>query len=310
MAASSSNDKQNFTTFAWQGITLTVPEEWSVIVTRGDYDSGYVALADESQMRLQLKWDEAEKNADPSGAATRYIRELRKNAKKEKNEITVNRQLNLANIRGKKIECYEWVSANRGIGMVSICQKCRRVVHVAVLGDRDESMRNLSRTVFASLSDHPENGEMLWKFYDVEFYSPGGWRLHYPELKTGCIRMPFRKKREELEFIRVSLAQILLSESSLSEWFRDFFESELKRKSCTTRETQVKRHEAIEAEIRPWLLFDPLRLIGKGKRTRVKCWHCPESNRIMLVHYSGRGGPEVDKLLDFTVETMKCCENA
>jgi hypothetical protein len=164
--------QRDFKRFAWQGIRLTVPSSWEMVSTRGDFDSGFVSLADSSDVRLQVKWDQGSAKTDPSDSAARYIRGLRKQADKAEEEITVNRHLSLASLRGKRLECYEWISDNRGTGMVTVCEACDRVVHLVILGRRDESLRNLSRTIFASIEDHPDDDELLWKFYDVEFRSP------------------------------------------------------------------------------------------------------------------------------------------
>ena len=304
-AEAPNNPGRQFKTFGWQGIRLTVPAEWEMVATRGDWESGYVALADGSAMRLQVKWDPAVKGTDPSDAASRYIRELRKQAKKDKAEITVNRQLNLASLSGKKLECYEWVSHKRGTGMVSRCDDCDRVVHVAVLGKKDESLRNLSRTVFASLRDHPEDGETLWKFYDVEFRSPATMRLRRSELKTGCVRMQLTGKRREAEVVRVSLAAVLLAKQSLREWLEEFYCSELKRMGREVRQETFHGHAGVRVDARPWLILNPTRLIGRTRRLAVACWHCEDSNRIFIVGHAAIRGDETE--MRNLVHSVRCC---
>lgn len=302
---SGNGGQRDFKRFGWQGIRLTVPSNWEMVSTRGDCDSGFVSLADNSEVRLQVKWDRGGAKTDPSDSAARYIRGLRKQAKKDDQEITVNRHLSLASLRGKKTECYEWITDNRGTGLVSVCEECKRIVHLIILGRPDESLRNLSRTLFASLQDHPEDDELLWRFFDLEFRSPENLPLKQSELKTGCIRMQFQDRSEQLEVVRSSLARMLLKDTSLKEWFEDFYSSGLKRTSYEVAEHRYKGHEGLKMDGRPWLVFDLLRPFGRGKKLRAACWHCEESNRIFIVSHLSKQGPEV---FERVVETTVCCE--
>ena len=286
---STPQQSRDFGKFGWQGINLTVPTEWELISTSGDFSSGYASLADQSRPRLQIKWDTADKETDPGGTVSRYVREVRKKAKKEGIELSVERHLNLASHRDKKVETYEWVGSERGLGMVANCGGCERIVHLAVLGEPEEQLRNLARTVFASLTDHPEEGGHRWKFYDVLFMSPAEIPLKRAHLKTGCIRLLFEKKGRQLEFVRVSLAEVLLGRQDLEEWFSEFYESELKHWGANITDRNWKEHAGLAVEGEPPLIFNPGRLLGRRKTFRAAVWHCAPSNRIFIVRYSGRG---------------------
>lgn len=299
---------RQFKSFAWQGIGLTVPEQWELVATRGDYDSGYFGLGDSSRLRLQVKWDRAKgkRKIHPADSVAKYLRELRKKAKKDKREVEINRRLNLASLRDRELECYDWLGEERGTGMVAVCQKCERIVHVVLLGQKDESLRSLSRTVFASLQDHPEDGWMQWRFYDVEFRSPEELLLRRKELKTGCIRMILGRRREEMELVRVSLARVLLNEQSLREWFEDFYSRELKRTSWERTHSESEGHEELRLEGSPWLVLNPGRLIGRRRTTRILCRHCKPTNRIFVVSHSAvKADPE---RFEKIVRSVRCCE--
>jgi hypothetical protein len=299
---------RDFKRFSWEGVRLTVPSDWELVSTRGDRESGYVALADNASMRLQLKWDAVRRDPDPSEVAGRYIAELRKKAKKGKADITINSALNLASLTGKQTECYEWTGAERGVGMVSRCDQCSRMIHLMILGEAGESLRGLARTVFSSLRDHPEDDEagIAWEFYDVEFRSPADMHLRRKELLTGCIRMLFQKGRRELEFVRTSMAQMLLEGKSLPQWFREFYATELKHWRCRTREAEIKGHQGLNVDARPWMMLDPGRLVGRPRLMRIGCWHCAETNRLFLVRHTG--GRDDQDVFDRALQSMKCCE--
>jgi len=303
--AKGSGGADKYKRFAWQGIQLTVPTDWELVSTQGSYDSGYVALADTAATRLQMKWDLASEKADLSEAASRYIRHVRKTARKAGRDVTVNRDLKLAALRGKQIECYEWRADSRCIAMLSRCEQCNRVVHILLLGKTQASMRTLARTVFASLKDHPQRDVLEWQFYDMQFASPKGMTLRRHELKTGCIRMLFAQKQAELEFVRVSLAQVLLSRQSLDEWFRVFYAPELKRWRLENARIEHARHPILGLRGRPGLIARLTNPFGRRKQIQVACWHCTQSNRLFIVRHSGPATQQ--EVFRRAVQSLKCC---
>lgn len=308
-AATDKGEPRELKRFGWQGIVLTVPEGWELTSTQGGYQSGYFGLADQAALRLEAKWDAARPKqgpAEPSEVAERYLKALRKKAKKDGAEITVRRDTRLCVIKGKEIECYEWTAGTPGVGMASRCDECDRMVHVIVAGRAGEPFRKLARTIFASLQDHPEgDGDLAWEFYDVEFRSPPGLPLERQELKTGCIRMQFAKGSRELEFVRVSLANAVLRGKELAEWFEGFYGPSLKRMRYEVEQAPVKDHPGVRAYGRAWLVTNPGALFGKRRETRVVCWHCEGSNRLFLVRRTAPRGEE--DLFSRAVDSVKCC---
>ncbi len=297
-----------YKTFGWQGINLTVPPAWELVFTQGGHQSGYFRLADEDRTRLEVRWDASREALPPADTVSAYLDKLAKKARKRGDEFSCQRSLKLASPPQKEVECYRWAADGQGIGMMSRCAACGRAVHLQLLGVADESLRGLARTVFGSLKDHPDGDWHLWRFFDVEFRSPVGLRLLRPNLQAGCIRMLFGQGRTRLEFIRVSLAQVVLGGEGLAEWFPRFYAKALKRRSYSIRGTDVKGHPGIIVEGRPWLLVNPLRLVGRGRAVRVAVWHCQDSNRLLACCFDG---PEADAgVLSDAVDGFRCCEGA
>jgi len=292
-------------TFGWQGITLTVPAEWYLVATRGTRSEGYVRLADDSAARMELRWQTARSEHPPSQAVDLYLRKLQRQARKEHIPFAVQRGLNLAAPVGKRVECYRWVADRQALGMMSQCAECGRLVHVQLHGRPEEPMRGLARTVFSSLRDHSEDGTELWRFLDVEFRTPEGLRLLKPSLQSGCVRMLFGAGRTRLEFVRASLAEVVLARRQLVDWFREFYRPALKRRSYELREERIRSHPGVRLEGRPWLLVNPLRLIGRKMVVEGVCWHCEATNRLFVCCYDG---PEAGREeLARAVEAFVCC---
>lgn len=300
------SSKREFKTFGWQGIALTIPADWEMVSLGGDNRSGYVSLADENAVRLELRWRPAEKREDPSDAVSIYLKRLRKKAKKQRLDVDVRRDLKLANPKGKEVECYGWKADGQAVGMVSKCEECHRLVHLHLLGRTDESLSGLARTLFGSLRDHSSDGNLLWRFYDLKFETPTGFSLHTKLLKTGCIRMRFVKRRRMLEFARVSLARIVLNDTSLEQWFREFYRGVLKKYRCRFRDVKVKGHPGCRAEGRASLLRNPLAFLGPRRRLEAASWHCENTNRLFLCSYIAPSGEA--QVLEDVLQDFVCCE--
>jgi hypothetical protein len=297
-----------FKTFAWQGICLTVPENWELVFTQGSYQAGYVRLADEASVRMELRWQTASGPGTPAGAVDSHVAKLTRDARKRGLSCDVQRDLKLASPEGKQVECYRCTTDRQALAMVSRCEECRRVVHVQLLGAPHEGLKGLGRTVFASLRDDPQDGTLPWEFFDLRFRSPAGLPLTKSVLQTGCIRMVFSRRLTRLEFVRLSLAQVLLANKGLRTWFDGFYAAPLKRRSYRLKEAQVKGHPAVELDGGPWLVVDPLRLVGRRRLTRAACWHCAETNRILVVGFDGPAAAA--GTFEAAVQGFVCCGEA
>ncbi|MFW6189210.1 MAG: hypothetical protein ACOC7T_02155 [Planctomycetota bacterium] len=299
---------RRYRNFGWQGVSLTVPADWKLVFTEGDRQAGYVRLADDTSVRMELRWEGSPRDRRPPAVVDSYLEKLKKRARKRELDFSVQRELNLASPPGKEVECYRWVADRQSVAMASRCGECDRIVHVHLLGSPQEGLKSLARTTFASMQDHGQDGWERWEFLDMLLRSPAELPLVSQELKTGRIRMEFGRRLLRLRFVRLSLAEVLLAEKSLQDWLRGYYSDRLKRRSFEMEERRVKDHPGVRVQGRPWLLVNPLRPLGKARTVRVACWHCEKTNRLFIC---GFDGPE--SRLDWfepAVEGFACCETS
>jgi len=304
----SSTRGPRYRTFAWQGVQLTLPTDWNLTVTRGDRKAGYLRLSDEYRTRLEVRWQQGKRQGLLSRTVDGYIEKLRKDARKEKVSFSVQRGLKLASPPGKEVECYRWTGRQQALAMLSWCPHCRRTTHLHLLGEPEESLKNLARTVFSSFRDHCEGADELWAFYDMRFRAPAGWPLKRHSLKAGLIRMSFGGRGRSLEFIRVSLAGTLLAAKSLAEWFGEFYGKPLKRKSFRITEQTVKGHDGLMLRGETSLFFNPLKVFGRRRVLRAACWHCEPKNRLMICALDAFG--RQSELFESVLAEFDCCERS
>jgi hypothetical protein len=102
------------------------------------------------------------------------------------------------------------------------------------------------------------------------------------------------------------MAEVLLSGTTLGEWFRKFYAASLKRRKVGLREETFRGHPAVAVEGRVWRLMNPLSLLGRRRVLRGICWHCERGNRIMACCFDGPAGDA--GMLDEALEAFRCCE--
>jgi hypothetical protein len=273
--------------------------------TQGTCESGRVKLTDEESVRLEVHWRTERRPSAPGPAVAAFLADLRKKARKDRVQLDVQRNLNFASPPGFDVECYRWTGDRQVLSMLSRCEECGRQVHLQLYGERGGQLRRLARTVFASLRDHSEDDTLLWSVYDVQFRTPVAMRLTGSSLQSGCIRLTFGKRGARLEFVRASLAEVLLARQSLADWFRTFHARRLRRRRYVGEEATVHGHPGLRVTGRRWALLDPGRLLGRGRVLRACCWHCDATNRLLLCAFDGR--EKGADCFEPALESFRCC---
>ena len=192
------------------------------------------------------------------------------------------------------------------MAMLSRCNECGRTVHLQMPDPSGPVRKSLARTVFGSLRDHPGDAGTLWRFLDMDFTSPEGYNLSRSDLKAGCVRMEFRKGAARLEFVKASLAQVVLGKRPIGDWFREFYAKQLKRRKVTLEEAEVKGHQGVQVRGRAWRLVNPLAAVGRRRIVSGACWHCQETNRLLICCLDGPAREEDSAAA--AVAGLRCCD--
>jgi len=299
----------NWKPFAWQGVRLTVPVDWELAYTHGRRPDGFLRLADSDGVRLEVRWNGRRTKSPASYGVDACLAEVTRAARKSSQDFGIRRDTKLAAPPGMEVECYAWVERRQNLGMLSRCSECGRTVHIQVMGRPGEPLKATARTIFASLRDHPKTRVTPepWCFHDMAFAVPPAQPLQRQRLRAGLERMVFGRRRTRIEFLRASLAELLLADSDLKACFVKMCAPSLKRRSFKTTPQTHRGHDAIYIEGRPWLIVNMLRLAGFSRATRAVCWHCETTNRIMACCYDGpASGIETWRR---ALDSFECCDN-
>src|SRR5947209_19533109 len=75
------------TVVGWRGISLEVPEEWSLTSVSGEGPNGYLRVESPGSLFLQVKWWEKRGLVSVPDALDNYIGDLKKKSKKLRREL-------------------------------------------------------------------------------------------------------------------------------------------------------------------------------------------------------------------------------
>lgn len=298
--------------FSWQGVRLRVPDEWELGRVDGDASSGYARLDDARMVRAEIEWRAAPVRGarrPVTDLVDRYIEQLQKKADKSGMEFSVQRQAKFLRdkrwLEGSEYETFIWEADYRAYNLARACPDCQRIVLLRVLAPVGENAEALVNQVLPSLEDHPreaDGGRMLWCVYGMRFLAPPEFELSEYELKSGHIRLTFTTDggNRSLRIHRLSMAQMLLRDRDLAEWYPSFFHKDLRDFKHSVTAADVRGHPGARVQGEPrsrWRqILRPLPLVNPRPRRYLQgaAWHCPDQNRICAVEYLSKKRPEGD----------------
>jgi hypothetical protein len=278
--------------FSWHGIGLDVPSEWNPGKISGDHKSGNVRLDDPTTVRLEVEWKEARGDDGVGLVVDRYIEGLAKEAQKGKSSLNVSRQtdcpwLDLPEMTSPQY--FTWETDYNIHTVAAYSPLSDRLLFVRIMLQTHEDPDNLLSRILNSLTDTPPDQPQVWSLYDLTCTSPAGYTLETYELKSGHIRLRFIQGTTSVQVDRLSLAQMLLKNRTLTAWYEDFFRKDLRHTVTQTSDVEVGEHPGIAVIGKPksrWRgLLSPLPFWGVRPRLNLdgRIWPCMESNKIYCV---------------------------
>jgi hypothetical protein len=303
----------------WQGIELTVPEEWNLGGIGGGQEEGYLRIQDAEMARVELKWATSTGFVDIDAAVDGYLKKIRQDQKQSKDmEIDTDASVvSKRKMRKKVLRGFSWRSDMHGLGAAWYCADCKRTFIAQVLTKPEEDGPALAERVLAGIKDHPTGGWLRWATYNFDAQVPEDFSLTARKLMAGHIQLTFKRDvaartarsimlqnlvvPEELTLARWGMAGTMLKNKTLQQWAADEMGTRLKRIKPELEPTETNGHEAVHVSATNLSLQGPLfRTIARfaevpyADRIRGLIWHCPKSNSVHLVQM----------LIDYTNEQL------
>ncbi|MDP6700688.1 MAG: hypothetical protein QGH25_13640 [Candidatus Latescibacteria bacterium] len=291
---------ENRAEFAWQGLTLKVPEDWNLGRVDGDFEKGYARLDDAEIVRLELEWRRLRGRGEAlrlTELVDRYLQNLEKKADKAGASFSVERRAkflkNKKFLAGREYEVFIWEADFRAYNL-ALALEGGRVVLLRVLAFLDESLEAEAEAVFQSLVDQEGGESYLWSVYGLRFSVPADFKLESHSLKSGHIQLDFTRDKHALKVHRLSMARIMLKDARLKDWYPVFFKKQLRDMVVEVAAADVRGMAAASVAGRPrsrWRqLLRPLPFLNPRPRQYLcaTAWHDAERDKIAIVEHFHR----------------------
>ena len=300
--------------FAWQGLRLSVPDDWNLGRVDGDFEKGYARLDDAEIVRAEIEWRRLKGRGEAlrlTELVDRYLANLEKKAQKVDAPFEVQRRArflkNKKFLEGREYEVFIWEADFRAYNL-ALALKSGRVVLLRVLAKLDEFLPEQAEAVFSSLVDQEAEDAHLWSVYGLRFFAPRDLKLQSHSLKSGHIQLEFSLGKQVLRVHRLSMARIMLKDAHIQDWYPVFFKKHLRDFVVDIAPEAVQEHEGIRVEGRPrsrWRqLLRPLPFMNPRPRLylRGRVWRDTSIDKVSIVEHLYRKKDTADELVAKVVD--------
>lgn len=299
-------------TLGWRGVSLRVPEDWTLTKVSGEGSSGYLRADNLEGCFVQVKWTHKKGLVSVPDAFDTYVRDLQKTAKKQRQTIDVRtkpRALSGVHRSEDAPITYSWTSDQKALGVIYHCGECKRLVIAEVVGPADGDF-SVAAPILASLREHGEQGWNTWGVHGLLAEVPAEFQLEKQTLVTGHVMLRFRHRSRTLVLQQWGLANVALRGTDVAEWFEYQERNRLGRYTYRRDRSPFRGHEAYRLSGRDRLLpalfksFQQLTALTRPSLGFDACaWHCEETNRIYAVMAEH---PRGDDLFDRVLARLPC----
>ncbi len=300
------------TLVGWRGVSLRVPEEWTLTKVSNEGANGYLRADSLDGYFVQVKWTEKKGLVSVPDSFDTYVRDLQKTAKKKRYDIEIKlKPRALARVHRSEDApiTYSWNSDQKALGLIYHCGECRRLVIAEMVGPRDGDFR-AAAPVLASIREHGEGGWNTWGVHGLNARVPDEFQLERHTLVTGHVMLRFRGRSRLLTLQQWGLANVALKGTDIVEWYEYQERARLGRYAYQRDRRPFRGHAAFWMSGRDKLIAgfakaaQQLASLTKPSLGFTACaWHCEETNRIYAVSAEH---PRGDDIVAQVLDRMPC----
>ncbi len=319
----------------WQGLTITLPENWNLAQFGGTHRKGQLRADDEDGPRLELSWEESAKTIDIAKSVAQFLQTLERSAKKQKTRFAPeekSRVVSKSRKRKEQLTSFGWTGerdeiAGQGWGVAWQCPDCKRVVVGHIIGrgqEKPERVRELASSVLESLECHGQGGWETWSVFDLHVEIPQEFELERARLVTGRLELewmraraaailPWTKRDERMTLARFSLAASVLHEETIEEWANRVVKPMDKKRLIYGKleERETTGHDGVWTrgqvkDFRRRYLFYAIDWLFRRTRfqTELRAWHCEPVNKLFAFRCDL--SPQNAHIVDDVLDSLQC----
>ncbi|NOZ63390.1 MAG: hypothetical protein GXO71_00305 [Caldiserica bacterium] len=260
----------NWKLTGWEGINLSVPEDWELSSVDGNREKGTFSLDDGYSIRVEVEWEYPKSTFSMEKLIEKYRQEIIKKGKNIKCNIV---KIKTNFFKGKSGAILHWKNHEEGYSTVSYCKKCGRVVFLRVYFPEKKHSKEIFLCILNSFSEHAEKGREIWAIYKLIFSAPENLKRISSSLKAGDITFTFQdeKGKGEITLSQIALGNIILRQQPLSAWTKERIGGKI------IEEKQEERNN------HAYFFFRYKKKAFSRTWENGISWYCPISQRIFLV---------------------------
>ncbi len=278
----------------WQGLTFTVPSDWSVGAVSGDKTEGYLRVDSPDAPRLEIRWNESKSPPELTKTVRRYLTSLQRD-KKQPEPVEVDadsRFISKRKVNKDDMRAFSWQGKGAGYGVAWYCKQCSRVVIAQVLGRPDEKHLEANAVrLLSGIDDHPRGDWTTWALYDLHTEVPISFDHAGVNLRAGLTELAFKRDTEKVVVARWGMAGIARGDQSLDAWARRQFRKQWQSFHPTSEEAVFRGHEAVTVTGQSVQPFGLVVRLGRhvahkdhADQLVAHIWHCEPTNRLYVVY--------------------------
>jgi hypothetical protein len=296
---------------AWAGWWLPVDPSWRLLRVEGTYSRGLLILGNESRPLVELSWAwVTRKSLNVERFAKRFLlRGLRSG----------ERAAAAKNLRVLPLAGFDF-SVVRDIGDshhgVAFCNRTNRFLQWIYRPDHNHQVNKFEKEILSQWKDQPLMEPTRWKFFDVEFSAPPGFRIVSSNLMLGRMEVVLVDPtpwdgRHRIRLCWIYPASLALSRQSGEDWLKMFVKEQRgvyrsKRRAVIQTRSGLENVNAWELElILSWFLRFPLRPFSFRMPAAAKAslHHLQEKNQLLYLQCSAKR----DRLEDLEEAVVRSC---
>jgi len=283
-------------TVGWQGITLKVPADWSLVGVSGDAKKGYLRVDGTIGSALEVRWSPVLGKAPELVVKAReFLATLEKSSRKSRTKFSSK----IREEDGGSVG-FTWRGERLGQGRLIHCERCDRVLIAQVISSPEENVSHLAPAILGSIADHRDDGRVNWALYGLDFTVPEGYRIEKHSLMSGFLSLTFKNGLRSLVVERWGLAETLLEGCSIDEWYRKDAVPDIKGYRLVFTDNEVMGHDGLKVEGRRGGVKQAVRAAAYSLTLHEYpsfltgyAWLCKDSNRLLGVRATHAAGEQI-----------------
>jgi hypothetical protein len=200
------------TSFAWQGIRMTISTRWHPLELEGTFSSGYALLVDLHGPRMAIRW------ATPRGKTIKPIERIRKAMLQEVGRLAAEEARILTT---PEMECgllyTEAALPGRDV-WIGWSPTSGRMIQIIYHAHRRD--RILEKLILPTLVDEATQATVPWAVFDLNCRIPREYRLGSRQLNAGDLNLWFESGNQRLRVRQIAMADLALKRRPLAMWLQ------------------------------------------------------------------------------------------